>query len=79
MSDMSLFETRERFIESMKRAASRARELAVVQQNASWFDLAISLDGIRETGSFLSTAVSRSKNEVESDIQNHLEQKGLLN
>lgn len=43
-------ETIERFVEGLKIAASRARELGVAQKSKSWISIAESLDGIRIKG-----------------------------
>lgn len=50
MSDMQEQESIERFIEGMKKAASRARELAAAQKNNDWLNVAKMLDGVRVNG-----------------------------
>lgn len=50
MSEMQESETIERFVEGLKRAASRARELAAMQKNDTWYTVATSLDNLRISG-----------------------------
>lgn len=69
MSDMTLQESIERFNEGLKKAASRARELAVAQKNNNWRTIADNLDGIRHKGRTLyqSHALSRQETLVIAD------------
>lgn len=50
MSDMSSQETEERWVEGLKQAASRCREMGIAQNNKLWDQIALSLDGIRAQG-----------------------------
>ena len=68
---MELNESRNRFDESMKRAISRCKELAIALQTPMWNDIADSLNGLRLKGVTMANAKGRSKFEIESDINSH--------
>lgn len=65
---MELNEIKTRFDESLKRAVSRARELAVKLKQPLYNNWATSLDRMRVQGMHLAESKSRSKMQVESDI-----------
>lgn len=66
---MELNETRARFDENMKRAASRCRELSVVMKNTQFNKWADALDGLRLQGLSIANAKSQSKTEIEKDMK----------
>lgn len=68
MSEMELNEIKSRFDESLKRAVSRAKELAIALKQPLYNNWATSLDRMRVQGIFLAESKSRTKLEVESDI-----------
>lgn len=70
---MNLTESKERFSESLKRAASRCRELAKIQKYPTWNSIADSLDALRVKGMSMANAKGRSKMQVNSDIETHKE------
>lgn len=47
MSEMQDKESIELFVESMKKAASCARQMATATQNKAWTDMAVGFDSIR--------------------------------
>lgn len=53
MSDMSEKDSKERFTEGLKKAASRAREIAKATRNPVWTQIAFTLDEIRRNGTKL--------------------------
>lgn len=61
MSDMTEGEALERFTEGLKKAASKAREIAGQSGLLIWNDIAKTIDEMRENGTKLSkmTALSR--------------------
>lgn len=69
MSHMELNESLERYNESLKRAASRARELAVITKKPLFRNWAVSLDGLRKRGLEMANKTARSKTEIESDLR----------
>ncbi len=71
MSSMELPEVKERFSESLKRAASAARELAMLQKYPVWGQIALSLDGMRQKGETMTRMRSISKSELDSQIDEH--------
>lgn len=71
MTEMAKSETIERYNESMKRAASRAKELAIAQNFPLWNAIAESLETMRLNGMTLANAKGRSKFQVERDIEDH--------
>ncbi len=73
MSEMSLSEALERYNESLKRVASRARELGKAQQKPLWAQIAKSIEGIRERGITMAKARSIDKQEVDRQIDAHKE------
>lgn len=64
MSDMQTNETIERFVEGMKKASARARELGAAQQNKDWQRIAEFLDGIRAKGVTLCKSRALGRQEV---------------
>lgn len=64
MSEMQDNESIERFVEGLKKAASRARELGIAQKNSSWEKVAVMLDGIRTNGVKLYQSSALSRNDV---------------
>lgn len=68
---MELQESKERFRESLKRAASAARELAKMQKFPLWDGIAKSIDGIRAKGCALAVAKSESKAEIDRQIDSY--------
>lgn len=73
MSNMERNESIERFSEGLRKASSRARELATVQGQPMWLSVATSLEGLLEKGKRMAHATSRSKSDIETDIQRHTE------
>jgi len=71
MSNMELNESLERFEESLKRAASRARELAKIQRNHMWLQIAKSYEGFLDKGGKLARSRSRGKDQINTDIDNY--------
>ena len=68
---MELIETKERFNESMKRAASRCRELSVAQKKHLWNQIADSIDSLRVKGMTMINSKGLSKADIDSDIELH--------
>ena len=68
MSEMELNEIKSRFDESMKRAVSRANELATIMKQPLYNQWAKALDRMRVQGMYMSNAKSRSKMQIESDV-----------
>lgn len=75
MSDMQEIESIERFVEGMKKAASRARELALSQKNTDWMKVAAMLDGVRANGVKLYNGASMNRQDALSMLDRR--QKGL--
>lgn len=50
MSEMSEKESKERFTEGLKKAASRAREIAKITGSPMWTQIAYTVDEIRRSG-----------------------------
>lgn len=61
---------------SLKRAASKARELAKLEHNTNLIKIAISIESIRENILYLAHAKSRSKAQLDKDIERQV---ALLN
>jgi hypothetical protein len=61
MSDMSEKESKERFIQGLKKAASYAREIARLTGSPMWKQIAFTVDEIRRNGTKLMsmTAITR--------------------
>lgn len=70
-------ESIERFNESMKKAASRARELAAVLNSQDWTSVAANLDKLRATGLKLHAAKALSRAETLRMLDEHNEKKVL--
>lgn len=64
MSDMSSQETIERFVEGLKKAASRCRELSKIQKNKMWLNVASGFDNMRINGVKIYEAASLSRQEI---------------
>ncbi len=66
MSEMSFKETTERFVEGMKKAISRCRELSQVQVSNKmvWLNIANQLDQIRSKGEILISTKALSRQDV---------------
>lgn len=58
----------ERFLEGLKKAASRSRELGALKQDNVWFDIAKTLDQMRKNGTLLLDAPTP----VEADVASML-------
>lgn len=71
MSNMERNESIERFSEGLKKASSRARELAVSQGQPMWISVATSLEGLLDKGMKMANSFSRSKSDIEADLQRH--------
>ena len=69
-TNMGQKQSMEAFVWGLKKAASRARELAAVQENKAWLDVAKFLDAMRETGETLakSRPISQSTAEYQTDV-----------
>lgn len=77
MSEMELNEIKNRFDDHMKRAVSRAKELAVLLKQPLYNNWAISLDRMRVQGLYMADAKSRSNSDIETDmniIQNQMKE-----
>lgn len=68
---MELAESAERFHESLKKAASCARELAISQKYDVWNQIATSLDGLRMKGKRMTVARSIGKVELDKQIDEY--------
>lgn len=68
---MNIKESIERFDESMKRAASRAKELSVIYANPTWGAISKSLMDLGARGKELALAKSRSRSDIDRDIELH--------
>lgn len=64
MSEMTETETFERFSEGLKKAASRCRELGVVQKDRNWTKTAIQIEQFLAYGTQLYRASALSRREV---------------
>ena len=64
MSDLQENEAKERFMDSLKLAASRAREMGVAQNLSVWSDIAASLDGLRKKGMHFMRNKALTRDEV---------------
>lgn len=71
MSEMTEGESSERFNENMKKAVSRARELALVSGNTDWMAVADNLEMLRSTGMKLHHAKSLSRAEALRMLDEH--------
>lgn len=69
MAEIERRESLGRFDDSMKRAVSRARELAIILKQPLYNKWADSLDRMRVQGVYLGDAKSRSHTDVESDLK----------
>ena len=65
-------ESAERFDESMKKAAARARELGQVQNSEDWLNVATNLDKVRKLGLKLLAARSLTRQETLAMLDQHL-------
>lgn len=74
-NEMTQSNSMEAFIWGLKKASSRARELAEAQQNKAWLDVAKILDAMREKGVILgnqkamrSQYVDRALDQIKSKL-----------
>lgn len=72
-------ESRERFIEGLKLAASRAREMATATSNYQWNNIAASIDGIRKKGEMMIFGYALNRAEVINEVNLHQERLKRLN
>ncbi len=82
MSEIERHEAAQRFDESMKRAVSRAKELAILLNQPMYNKWATGLDRMRVQGIHLAGAKSRTKGQVTSDLdifQKNMNAKEQLN
>ena len=68
MSEMTSRECVERFIESMKKASSRCREMKAMTGNPMWGQIATSLDGMRAKGVNIIEKQSLTQQEISKTI-----------
>lgn len=68
MSELTHLEQKERFIEGLKSAASCCRELAELQKNIMWHNIAMQLDMLRSKGVTVLKNKSLSNSEVDEAI-----------
>lgn len=71
MSTMDKTESFERFSEGLKKAASRARELAAAQHNLDWTRIALSIDGLLDKGTRYYKNRAMSENEIRTFLEQH--------
>ncbi len=64
MTEMNDSETVERFVEGLKMAASRCRELGAAQGKVDWLNIAASLDQIRSKGLLMMQAKELSREQI---------------
>jgi hypothetical protein len=72
MSDMTAHEAVERFDQGMKKAASRARELAAAQKNRHWNKLAFQLEKIRDEAMRFYAAKPLTEQEVTRIVERRI-------
>lgn len=65
MSEVTTAQIVERYVEGLKKAASRARELHSLTGNKLWLNIAASLDQMRIDGKKMSTQKALSELELE--------------
>lgn len=64
MVDMTLNESMERFREGIKKAASRSRELGILQKNSNWTKIAFQLEKLLHNGNKLYSGHAISRGEA---------------
>lgn len=68
MSEIERSEALKRFNDNMQRAISRAKELAIALKQPLYNNWADSLDRMRVQGVYMGDSKSRTKGQIESDI-----------
>lgn len=68
MSDTTAAESGEWWKESLKRAASRAREIGQLTNNTDWLKISRSLDEIRAAGEIVIVTKALSKAQVDAGL-----------
>ena len=79
MSDMTNNEILERYSESLKKAASRAHELAQLMHNPMWDHIASSLHQIRSNGIYICESRALTNSEVDAGIEAHKKRMAAMN
>lgn len=75
MSDMEHKEIVERYVDSLRMASCRAKELAKSQKKVIWNQIAVSLDGLAIKGHKLAHAKAKSEMQILAEVERY--QKGL--
>lgn len=68
-NSMEQSETIERFVEGLKAASSRCRELGKAQGKTDWLNIAASLDGIRAKGLTMINAKALTREQILASLK----------
>ena len=79
MSEMTFLESKERFSDSMKKAAARSIELGIAQQNPIWNQIAASLDTMRKRGEAMASGKGKTRQEILKDFEAYNKETAIKN
>ncbi|MFA7278756.1 MAG: hypothetical protein WC100_01520 [Sterolibacterium sp.] len=74
MSEMTNAESVERFYESMKKTASRCREMGRLTQSPHWLAIATALDGMRAKGQHIIEKEVMSQKQILASVEAYNDQ-----